>query len=344
MQGAGVKSSGIQGMIAWLVLTGTTFAQPSEPEINWRIYPQLTAEHMNGDGGVEFDAERIRIRTQVTQGRLTGLIQLDLAANDLGDNRPGTLNNVIADVYLQVQTGEKHRIRFGQYKTPLGMDFNMPANGLDITKRGMEAGLILQRDFGAMVSGRNFGKFGYDVGVFNIAGRSPATSYLEQQEGEDNAFAARGHFDSGPWHAELAFGETQSAGGPGTADYEVADFALAYSRDRLTLKTEWIDGSNVRGDPNRDEQVYYLHGGYRLNNDFELIARHYDGTSRLSSVSTGLTNTYLGFSWWPYRSDRIEGRLQVNYVLIGGDEIAYTGVRGFRDDGLLVQFQLNIEN
>jgi len=331
-------------IVAGLTISPPVSGQTTSPEIDWRVYPQLTAEHFDGAGGIDFDAERVRIRTQVTQGRLMGLLQLDLAANDLGDRKPGALNNVIMDVYLQAQFESKHRIRFGQFKTPIGMDFNTAANSLDITKRGMEAGLILQRDFGAMISARNLGAFGYDFGVFNIAGRSPATTYADEQKGEDNAYVARGHFDSGPWHAELALGETTAAGGPGTADYQVIDFAAAYRSDRWSLKAEWIDGSNVRGNVNRDEDVWFAHAGHMLNENFELIARHYAGTSHLNGVSTRLSNTYLGFNWWPYRSERMTGRLQVNYVLAGGDESGYTGVRGFRSDGLLLQFQLDVSN
>jgi hypothetical protein len=286
----------------------------------------------------------VRFRSEASYRRLAGVVQIDVGAGDLGDSRPGTFANVVTDLYVQYDLGGDHSLRFGQYKTPLGMDFNTSGNALDITKRGVEAGLVLQRGVGVMVSGRDLGgAFGYDVGYFDVAGRSAATAYLESQEGQDNAFAARGHYDMGRWHAELAYGETAHAGGPGTADYRVGDAGLRYSGDRFTLKAEWIDGSNVRGDATRDEDVYFLHGGYELNETFELVARHYEGTSRLGGSSTDLSNTYLGISWQPLVAARLNGRLQANYVIAGGDEGAYTGVRGYRNDAVLVQFQLFVE-
>jgi len=224
------------------------------------------------------------------------------------------------------------------------MDFNISTRSLDITKRGLDAGLVLNRDIGLMASGRGIGRgFGYDIGYFNIAGRSGATTYTDAQEGEDNAYAGRLHYDMGAWHAELAYGATPDAGGPGTADYEVRDFGIRYGSGDWTVKGEWIDGSNVRGDLSRDENVYYLHGGYQLNEDVEIVARHYEGESRIAGSKTGLSNTYLGVTWHAYRTPRIDGRLQVNYVLAGGDELAYTGVRGYRDDAVLVQFQFYVD-
>ncbi|MDX1563412.1 MAG: hypothetical protein R3305_10825, partial [Gammaproteobacteria bacterium] len=315
----------------------------SEPiETDWRAYAQLTAEHQDGDGGIDFGADRIRFRGDIRHGRLSGAVQLDLGVRNLGDSEPGSVANVINDLYLNYDIDGRHSVRFGEFKMPLGMDFNVSGGSLDITKRGIEAGLVLQRNLGLMMSGRNLGSFGYDVGVFNIAGRSPATDYLESQEGDDNAFAVRGHFDRGNWHAELAVGQTPEAGGPGTADYEVADFGLRYMADGWNAKFEWIDGENVRGNSLREEDVFYVHGGYSLNPRLELVARHYEGESRIAGSATELGNTYLGITWQAHESERLYGRLQVNYVMASGDEAAYTGVRGFRDDAVLVQFQFDV--
>ena len=318
-------------------------AQQEAPRLGWRAYGQFTGEHLDSASGLGFDVERLRFSTEVTRRRLTGGIQVDFGVDNLGERAPGSIANGILDIYLNYQLGDKHLLRAGEFKTPLGMDFNIGADLLDITKRGMEAGLVLQRDAGVMISARNLGAgFGYDVGVFNIAGRSSAAIYLDSQTGEDNAFAARGHFDSGPWHAEWAYGETTQAGGPGTADYRVADVALRYQRERLTFKLEWIEGNNVRGETERNEAVYYVHGAYRIRDNLELVARHYSGTSRLGGAASDLDNTYLGFSWWAYDNGRTQGRLQVNYVVAGGDGAAYTGVRGFLDDALLAQFQFHV--
>jgi hypothetical protein len=333
------KGCGFLTAVGLGLASGGALAQ-DEIEIDWLSLAQFTAERLDNQGGVSFGSDRLRFRSEARYKRITGAVQLDVGPDDLGDHRPGAFANIIADIFVNYDIGNGHGLRFGQFKTPLGMDFNTSGSSLDITKRGMEAGLALNRDIGLMVSGRDVGGgFGYDLGFFNIAGRSSATTYSEAQEGEDNAYAARVHYDTGNWHAELAYGETGNAGGPGTADYSVSDFGIRYRGDRWTVKGEWIDGSNVRGASNRDEDVYFLHGGFDLSGEVELVARHYEGESSIGGSTTDLRNTYLGVSWRVYETPRMNGRLQVNYVLAGGDELAYTGVRGYRDDAVLVQFQ-----
>jgi hypothetical protein len=240
--------------------------------------------------------------------------------------------------------GENHLLRFGQFKTPLGMDFNMSGHLLDLTKRGMEAGLVFNRDLGVMLNGqRGTSGFGYDIGVFNPPGRSGATSYLASQRGDDNAVVGRLRYDAAAWHAEVAYGESSAAGGPGTATYESTDAGFRYNGSNWNAKIEWIEGRGVRGDAGREETVYYLHGGYTVTPVMELVARHYSGRSDLAGTTTRLANTFLGVSARLFASARSNGRLQVNYVFAGADTGQYSGVSGYRDDSLLVQFQVYVE-
>jgi hypothetical protein len=96
----------------------------------------------------------------------------------------------------------------------------------------------------------------------------------------------------------------------------------------------------VRGTSGFTERVYYIQGAYALNPRLELIVRHYAGTSELAEVTTNLTNTYFGMTLKAFEHEHFEGRLQVNLIAVGGDETAYSGVRGRRSDALMVQFQL----
>lgn len=329
---------------ACALLAAPASAWAQAPDLRWRAYAQLAAEHLDGDAGIDFGADRMRFAALASSNRLSGGAQLDLGVPDPSGREPGSVLNGLLDVFVDYRLAVRHRLRAGEFKTSLGMDFNIGGHLLELTKRGMDAGLVLARDAGVMVIANGLGRgFGYDIGIFNIAGRSLATDYNQTQEGEDNAFAARGRFDSGPWHAEWAYGDTAAAGGPGTADYGVADAALRYQGGALTVKLEWIGGEHVRGDRQRREQVYYVHGAYRIQENYELVARHYAGRSKLAGQSTDLSNSYIGFSWWPYERDGMQGRLQLNYVFAGGDGHAYTGVQGFRDNALFVQFQFLIQ-
>jgi hypothetical protein len=323
-----------------LLVTATETQAQDEVAISWRAYGQLTLEDLP-DENLSFGADRVRIRTEATLRKITGGIMLDFGVDDLGDHKPGTLANVVGDLYINYRPDDKHLLRFGQFKTPVGMDFNVAGRSLDLTKRGMEAGLVLNRDLGLMLSGRRVWRgLGYDVGIFNIAGRSAATAHLDSQIGNDHAGAIRAHYDRPRWHLEVARGRSESAGGPGTADYDVDDIAMSFRDRGLVLKAEWVEGSDIRGVTGWDERVYYLHGAYRLRPNLELLARRYSGESTLNSGITDLANTYLGLTTHLFPGSRLMTRLQFNYVLASGDKAAYTGLSGYRDNTVLLQLQI----
>lgn len=330
----------------WLLLAQlfvTRVLAQEAVEFNWRAYAQLTAEKLPGEN-LSFGADRIRVRAEAALREVAGGVMLDFGVDDLGDAEPGALANVVGDLYLNFRPSEQHLLRFGQFKTPLGMDFNVPGRSLDITKRGMEAGLVLNRDLGLMLSGRRIWRgLGYDVGLFNVAGRSAATAHVDAQVGNDHAPVLRLHYDADRWHLEIASGRSEAAGGPGTRDYEVGDVAISFRDRGWTLKAEWIEGRDIRGVADWNERVYYLHGAYRIRPALEILARHYAGESRLPSGATELRNTYLGLTALLQEHSRMTTRLQVNYVVAGGDEVTYTGLSSYRDDTLLVQLQVRTQ-
>lgn len=311
-------------------------------DFDWRLYSQLAIDSNNGET-VEVDYDRLRVRSQINAAPFSAVVQLELAANDWDRRMPARTVNVIFDAYMDYAVNDRHRLRAGQFKTPMGLDFGLPPNVMEITKRGMEFGLIMNRATGVMLSGRRFGKgFGYDAGVFNLASQAFATDYEKSQQGDDFAWVMRGLYDGENWSAEVSHGESGNAGGPATADYRATDVGLVHERERAIYKFEWIEGRGVRGNATRTEQVYYFHAGYRIRDKFELVARHFEGSSRIDGSTTDLTNTYVGFTLNAFQDDidNVEARFQLNYVFAGGDGASYTGIRGFRDDALLAQFQL----
>lgn len=313
-------------------------------DFSYSAFAQLTAEVIESQGGIAFGADRVRIKGTYGHERWTTGLMLDLNAGDLDARPPGTLPNVVQDAFVAYSFHPRHSVKFGQFKTPVGRDFNVPGNALGITKRGLDLGVVPGRDIGIMVSGRSLPHgFGYDVGIFNVAGRSPATLHTSDQVGDANAWAARVLFREGPWSAEASLGVSEDAGGPATEDYRVVDLAGGYADGPWTATIEWVDGQDVRGVAGRDERVVYVHGGYRLSPKVELVLRHYDGESEVGGVSTDLTNTYLGATFDAFDFGDGQGRIQINYLFAGGDERTYTGVRGFRSDALLAQFQWSIQ-
>lgn len=261
------------------------------------------------------------------------------------------------------------------------MSFTIPGWNLDnIERSGLDKSLVLERDFGLMLSGRligggdqkmkvngtemgheKWGKgFGYDIGIFNPAGRSGAVTWDSGSAvGDALAYAVRFHYDYTTWiHAEASYGKSEQAGGapaipgdPLTEDYEVIDVGVNsfLVKERLNLKGEYISGENIRGFLGRDQKTIVLTVGYRVIPTLELIVKHYDASAtRDDSVATpdsDLSNTYVGLSWY---LDPLQDkprtlqnhRIQLNYVFTGGDDKGgWTGLGGYQDSVILAQYQ-----
>lgn len=326
----------------------TAAAAPTAPAAPaWQLlgFAQLTAEHSENGDGIDFGADRIRAGARYRQGAFGGGLVLDFNVPNAGQRTPGTFTNIIKDAYLDWYFAEHFRLRGGQFKTPIGMDFNTPGDQLDISKRALEKPLVLERDAGLMLSASELaGGIGFDLGVFNPAGRSGATAHSADQEGESNAWAARLRWDRGNFHAEASVGESAEAGGVGSQDYQVSDIAARHSIGRLSIKAEYIAGRDVLGVADHDQDVAYLHLGWQQAPQWQWVARHYQGQSEMAGAQTDLGNTYLGFNYWPDAGRQAKLRLQANWVIASGDQATYSGLGGYRDDALLIQAQLSFRH
>lgn len=312
--------------------------------------------------GVKFDADRVRLGYKVSMGKVFSKLQVDFQQNS--DSKEGQMTNIIKDAEVGYKFHNAASFKIGQFKTPVGMDFNTSGAKLDITKRGLEKKLVLERSQGAMLSGRKIGDtvvFGYDVGIFNPATRAssvvdnpdPATNKTYGISGDSYAYAVRGMVDWQDLHVELSYGVSEEAAGdlfaPNTndEDYTVFDIGVSYKWNDLTLKGEYIDGSDIKGENGRDETVWYLHAGYRIIPTIEGVIRHYqaDHDPAGGGSSTDLGNTYIGFNYFVNPATKYNARVQVNYVITTGDDgftgTTYDGVTGgYKDDVLLLQFQV----
>ena len=337
-------------LIALAVAVGiaSPLAANAGVESKWFGFSQITAEKKDEDkpnDGVVFGADRVRIGYKLKDGNVFGGLQVDFVqSGDSDDANNGTLNDIIKDAFGGYKFSNAASIKLGQFKTPVGMDFNTSGAKLDITKRGMEKKLVLERAAGIMLSGRKIaGGIGYDLFFGNPAGRSSAVG-SNGTSGKDNSMAARVSYDMGKlMHVELSYGSSSVDGG---TDYDVLDFAMAYRRGPITGKFEYIEGDGVSNTASNKEKVWFLHLGYQFSKMFEGIVRHYEAKDTLTTSSQGdkLGNTYIGANIF-LGSNKTNGRLQLNYVVVSGDDAnsatPYEGVsKGYTDDAILVQYQV----
>lgn len=343
-------SAAVTGVVLGATTAGAQAAMQL-PQVKWFGFAQLTAQAGkakvgNTKSSLKFGADRIRIGFKLKQDRVFGKLQVDF---NKADGKSNILPNIIKDAVGGYKFNDAAKVSFGMFKTPVGMDFNVSGKALEITKRGMEKGLVLERSAGVMLSGRKIlGGFGYDAGIFNPTTRSSAVS--GGTPGSDNAWAIRGMYDThGPVraHAEVSYGTSQSAGNaPDLRDYKVWDVAARAASGPLSARAEWISGNGVQGQ-DWHERVWYVGAGYKFRalRPMQAVVRFYDGHSRKNGASSDLQNTYLGLNVWLAHS-KYNGRLQVNYVVASGDKKTWSGVSGGKSSGgytenvFLVQYQV----
>lgn len=340
-----------------------------EKEIQLKLYGFSQLEMRGGDGytdegGVFFRAQRVWIGFNYFHGPIAGKLFLDF--NQSFTSTEGGLPKAIKHAVVAYRFSNAAFLRLGMIKTPLGMGFTTPGWNLDILERQkIDKGLVLERDFGLMLSGRLIGQeryrdatqmslsglemgaerqghgFGYDVGVFNPAGRSDAVIWNTDQIGDALAWVGRIHYDHGPGlHVEAAYGLSEEAGGIGTEDYRVFDLGIASElwQTGLELKAEYINGSNIRGIDGWNQDTWSLTAGYDVREDLQLVAKTYQRNAEHPETgSSELGNTYFGFNWHlaPVSTkwrDHQRHKIVVNYILTNADEESWNGVGGLTDD------------
>lgn len=241
----------------------------------------------NGEGNdVSFHAQRIRLGLKYLAGQLRAKLFIDFnqnsAANkttEVGGASGIGVPDTIKDAFIAYKFNKEFTPKMGVLKMPVGMGFTMPGWNLDIAERGLDKKLVLERNMGLMVSGRdigfgNYGKvsgfemghehawkgFGYDVMIANQAGRSAAV--INAKEGNGNSYAVRGMFD---WtellHIEASYALSEKAGGAAgqtTYKYDATTGTIPgivllkdtedYSLYTFGLDSSFLNGANVKAE------------------------------------------------------------------------------------------------
>lgn len=318
------------------------------------------------DAAVKFGAQRIRLGMNYVAGPVRGKLFLDFNRPHDDKSKVG-IPDMVKDAFISYVIDDALAIKVGLIKMPHGMSFTIPGWNLDIVERGFDKQLSLERNVGVMVSGRNIGfgheakvngfemgherpwkGFGYDLMIGNQAGRSGAVTV--ENVGDDNAYAARLMFD---WtellHTEVSYAVSGQAGGLGTEDYKSLNFGIDSHYNEFNAKFETYQSQNIKGVDGWDESTYALTGTYYMTPTFEASLKHIAGSAEKAGVETDLSNTYIGFNYYiaPFdnkmsrsaKRKRNAHRMQFNYVVADGDTDTWNGVKGYKEDAWLFQYQ-----
>jgi hypothetical protein len=127
-------------------------------------FAQLEARGGEGHIGDEnskigFGAQRIRLGWKYVAGPVRGKVFLDFNQDhDNADATPGNgaaMPKMVKDAFISYVVSPDFIVKAGLIKMPNGMSFTMPGWNLDIAERGFDKKLVLERNTGLMISGRD---------------------------------------------------------------------------------------------------------------------------------------------------------------------------------------------
>ena len=318
---------------------------------------------------LEFGSDRVRFGTRIKWGKWSGAFQFN-AADTKGDRLEGTLGDgsFIRDAKIGYSFNDHLKLAVGQGKTPLGMGINGSGSRLPLMRRTMTSRLAIERALGMTLSGRNIGgneekgRFGFDLGLYNPAGRSKAYEDTSNNDvGDDLTYVGRLMYDYGrTFHVEAAYGVIEDAGGfeldkqgnvvfpadrkddddyfpADSEDYKVFDVAAQYKNGPVKLRAEYIDGRDVQGLDGFDEQAWYLEGRYKFTEVVEGAVRYQeaecDDCKGMPDDDRELKRFELGLNLFFGQNVR-NGRVQLYYANVGDDEEDYNGRAGGGNNNL----------
>jgi len=372
------------GLATLLLITTTVNAEDKKPFSKHKFFGFSQIGVQAGDGAVKtnqngkmkMDADRIRLGWKYFSGPLAGKVFLDFAKT--GDSGSG-MPDIIKDAFIAYKFNNAAVVKAGMIKTPVGMSFTIPGWNLDVIKRGFDKKLAFERASGIMLSGRAIGGsgkvnglemgherpwdgFGYDIMISGQTGRSGAVK--NAKVGDDNAYTGRIMYDKGQiLHVEAGYGVSKNAGGianddrNGTADYKVLNIGIDSHFEGANVKAEYYDTKNIQGVKNWNMKTVALTGTYYFTDTLEGAVKYISGSGDKGTTSAKATNTYLGLNYYinpknnkmdrKSRRSRNQHRIQLNYVLAGGDAgdanantvFKYAGGAFFKDNAVLAQYQ-----
>jgi len=329
----------------------------------------------NQNSVVKFSAQRIRMGWKYSAGRVKGKIFVDFNKPHTDKSGVG-VPDMIKDAFGSYKVSDSLAIKLGILKMPIGMSFTIPGWNLDVIERGFDKALVFERNMGLMISGRDMGfgnrakvsgfemgherpwkGFGYDIMIGNQAGRSGAV--VNAKAGDANSYAIRFMFDWGEiFHSEISYGVSDNAGGiagvndkviQDTEDYKLLNVGIDSHLGRGNIKAEYFDGKNIRGVDGWDESVITFTGTYYLTDRLEFATKYIQGSASRDGIDTNLANTYIGLNYYLQtvnnkmdrgsKRKRNRHRVQLNYVVASGDKDSWNGLKGYRGDAILAQYQ-----
>jgi len=263
-----------------------------------------------------FGFERVRIGSKGTLNQyvdyrlLFDLVNSAETSGNDGGESPAIINN--AEVIFKINS--KLKLSAGKYKTPIGMEWNVPATNLDVVKRGLGQAFIFHFDTGLMLYGEKIGKpgLGFALGVFN-AGPNKANTVGDPSLGQDYTVTGRISIDPNKsFHAQAYLGSALTSV-PGQENVSVLGGAVILKPIKpLTLKSEFMSRSDAQN-LSSDGNDYYVQAGYFVHPNFEPLVKF--ESLNVSNDAKDQANLTLGLNTYFNKENLKQSKIQVNYII-----------------------------
>ena len=299
-----------------LISTSFTFSQKktSKPTVKLGGFTQATMIKSEDNKAFSFGFDRVRL---LAKGGLNKFVdyklQIDFMKTATDVDKDGDTPGIVKDAVLIYKPVKKMRVSVGKFKTPVGFEFNASGTKLDFVKRGLGQALVFERNVGAMVHGKNFGKakLGFKAGVFN-AGPNKANSIGDPAEGQDYSFA--GSLSLNPQktlYAEVFFG-TALTSVDGQSNVNIFGAAAKVKLiDKLQLKCEFMSRSDDQNTA-ADGSDFYIQGGYLITPNFEPVIKY--EKLDVENNSNDQANATFGLNIFLNPEKHGQSKIQINYV------------------------------
>ena len=116
------------------------------------------------DKSISFHAQRIRLGWKYSAGKIRSKVFLDFNHNstankttDVGGASGIGVPDNIKDAFVAYNFNKAFTSKLGVLKMPHGMGFTIPGWNLDVAERGLDKKLVLERNMGLMILGRDIG-------------------------------------------------------------------------------------------------------------------------------------------------------------------------------------------
>lgn len=270
-----------------------------------------------------FVLRRVRPRFQ---GKLWDRLSFEFTPELTWSNGGATGNSVrIIDTYGDFKIYDELNVKFGLFKTPLGLERLQSGANTGFLERGLATNLVPTRDIGVQLWGKTWDQqLTYSVGAFNgTVNSDDARGNLDSDEGLDfvGGIFVEPFKNNGPiWIQGLGFGLAGSLADNDSTNANTTNTRLRYRSagqdpffDTNTANFG-LQGQSYRINP----QAYYYYGPFGFLGEYVHSSYEFEGKNRaLASFGRGGN----------VQSDALT--VQLGYVLTGEDA-SYAGVKPAR--------------